>query len=89
MRTPGKWYLDECLNLKTDAKDGFAIATINDPCRVGAGGDLESNAALLVAAPDLLEAAKEMVAATVVSDVPNMLAALGNLRAAIMKAEPP
>ena len=56
MRTPGKWYVagaDIRTHLDKWGKDGWPVAFLYDPKIWGAEGDLESNAALLVAAQEL------------------------------------
>ena len=89
MRTPGKWYVagaDIRTHLDKWGKDGWPVAFLYDPKIWGAEGDLESNAALLVAAQDLLEASKLVLEVS-----PDRLRTEGfrltTLKAAVAKAE--
>jgi hypothetical protein len=62
--TPGPWVADDgysATHLRIRSEDWGTIADVNDPYNAMPDGELEANARLIAAAPELLEAAKWMV----------------------------
>jgi len=86
--TPGPWFVDPDDTLAIRAPDGddepWHVAEVIEYC--GEGDQTEANARLIAAAPDLLEALKELHKKTVIGTDAERHAALHQAWAAIYKA---